>query len=118
MADVDVHLKWEGEKRFTATNGTGCQIVLDGTKTAGPSPMDLLLRRRTGHNKTAAAGSEQPPPNKRLDLRPMHFWLGSVHRCCQAAFPWKDATSCSRAAWRKTCNNFQAAEPLETSLAA
>jgi len=48
MADVDVHLKWEGEKRFTATNGTGCQIVLDGTKSAGPSPMDLLLEALGG----------------------------------------------------------------------
>jgi putative redox protein len=48
MADVQVHLRWEGEKAFTATNGTGRQIVLDGAKTAGPSPMDLLLEALGG----------------------------------------------------------------------
>jgi putative redox protein len=45
---VNVTLNWTGGKAFTATNGTGCQIVLDGRKEAGPSPMDLLLQALGG----------------------------------------------------------------------
>lgn len=41
---VNVTLNWNGGKAFTATNGTGCQILLDGRKEAGPSPMDLVLQ--------------------------------------------------------------------------
>jgi putative redox protein len=45
---VNVTLNWTGGKAFTATNGTGRQIVLDGAKEAGPSPMDLLLEALGG----------------------------------------------------------------------
>jgi putative redox protein len=48
MEKVDVKLNWTGGKAFTATNGTGCQIVMDGRKEAGPSPMDLLLQALGG----------------------------------------------------------------------
>ncbi|MFZ4984585.1 MAG: OsmC family protein [Blastocatellia bacterium] len=48
MEKVNVTLNWTGGKAFTATNGTGCQIVLDGRKEAGPSPMDLLLQALGG----------------------------------------------------------------------
>ena len=48
MEKVNVTLNWTGGKAFTATNGTGRQIVLDGAKEAGPSPMDLLLEALGG----------------------------------------------------------------------
>jgi putative redox protein len=48
METVNVKLNWTGGKAFTATNGTGCQIVMDGRKEAGPSPMDLLLQALGG----------------------------------------------------------------------
>lgn len=48
MEKVNVTLNWAGGKVFTATNGTGCRIVLDGQKEAGPSPMDLLLEAMGG----------------------------------------------------------------------
>lgn len=48
MEKVDVKLNWTGGKAFTATNMTGCEIVMDGRKEAGPSPMDLLLQALGG----------------------------------------------------------------------
>ena len=48
MGDVSVSLEWTGGKSFAATNGTGCRIVLDGAKEAGPSPMDLVLEALGG----------------------------------------------------------------------
>lgn len=48
MSDINVHLSWNGDKKFTSTNMTGCQTVLDGNKEAGPSPMDLLLEALGG----------------------------------------------------------------------
>ena len=48
MSDINVHLKWNGEKKFTATNMKGCQTAIDGDKADGPSPMDLLLEALGG----------------------------------------------------------------------
>jgi len=39
----DHRIKWAGDLRFVGTSGSGNSIVIDGDKTSGVSPMELML---------------------------------------------------------------------------
>ncbi len=43
MSGVTVKMKWNGGQSFTGVNSSGHEIVIDGDKKAGPSPVEVLL---------------------------------------------------------------------------
>lgn len=45
---MSITVRWDDEKRFEVETETGVRVVLDGDRTAGPSPMEALLASLAG----------------------------------------------------------------------
>jgi len=43
MSDVNVKLTWSGGLKFTGINAGGIETAIDGDKTSGASPVEILL---------------------------------------------------------------------------
>ena len=53
----DHRIKWAGDLRFIGTSGSGNSIVIDGDKTSGVSPMELMLTNGPAGTSVGVGGS-------------------------------------------------------------